>query len=51
MAERSLGFVKDLMVDGKAVPAHDYWPTILINQKNIGSAEVKQYGLWSSEVK
>ena len=51
MAERSLGFVKDLMVDGKAVPAHDYWPTILINQKNIGSPEVKQYGLWSSEVK
>lgn len=51
MAERSLGFVKDLMVDGKKVPAHDYWPTILIDQKNIDSEAVKKYGLWSAEVK
>jgi len=51
MAERSMGFVKDLMVDGKKVPAHDYWPTILIDQKNIDSAEVKTYGIWSAEVK
>lgn len=50
MAERSMGFIKDLVVDGKDVPAHDYWPTILIDQKNIDSAEVKDYGLWSQEV-
>ena len=51
MAERSLGFVKDLMVDGKKVPAHDYWPTILITKDNIESKEVQDYGLWSAEVK
>jgi ribose transport system substrate-binding protein len=51
MAERSLGFVKDLMVDGKKVPAHDYWPTILITKDNIDSKEVQDYGLWSAEVK
>jgi len=50
MAQRSLGFVKDLMVDGKQVPAHDYWPTILITKDNIDSPEVKDYGLWSAEV-
>jgi ribose transport system substrate-binding protein len=51
MAERSLGFIKDLMVDGKKVPAHDYWPTILINKQNISSPEVQKYGIWSAEVK
>jgi len=51
MAERSMGFVKDLMVDGKTVPAHDYWPTILIDKKNIDSPEVQKYGIWSAEVK
>lgn len=50
MAERSMGFVKDLMVDGKQVPAHDYWPTILIDKANIDSTEVEEYGLWSAEV-
>jgi len=51
MAERSLGFVKQLMVDGKQVPAHDFWPSILINKANIDSPAVQQYGLWSQEVK
>lgn len=50
MAERSLGFIKDLVVDGKQVPAHDYWPTMLITKDNIDSPEVQQYGLWSAEV-
>lgn len=51
MAERSMGYVKDLMVDGKKVPAHDFWPSQLITKDNIDSAEVKKYGIWSAEVK
>jgi ribose transport system substrate-binding protein len=51
MAKRSMGFIKDLLVDGKKVPAHDYWPTILITKDNIDSPEVQKYGLWSAEVK
>jgi hypothetical protein len=46
-----MGFIKDLLVDGKKVPAHDYWPTILITKDNIDSPEVQKYGLWSAEVK
>jgi len=51
MAERSMGYIKDLVVDGKKVPAHDYWPSQLITKDNIDSAEVKTYGIWSAEVK
>ena len=51
MAERSMGYIKDLVVDGKSVPAHDYWPSQLITKDNIDSQEVKDYGVWSSEVK
>lgn len=50
MAEKSIGYVKDLVVDGKKVPAHAFWPSQVITKANIDSAEVKQYGLWSSEV-
>jgi ribose transport system substrate-binding protein len=51
MAERSMGFVKQLLVDGQPVPAHDFWPSILIDKANIDSQAVKNYGLWSQEVK
>jgi len=51
MAERSMGYIKDLLVDGKTVPAHDFWPSQLITKDNIDSAEVKAYGIWSAEVK
>lgn len=50
MAQRSLGYVNDLLVLGKEVPAKDFWPTILIDAENIDSAEVQEYGLWSAEV-
>jgi ribose transport system substrate-binding protein len=50
MAERSMSYIKTLVVDGKSVPEHDYWPSILINQQNIDSQEVKDYGVWSAEV-
>jgi ribose transport system substrate-binding protein len=51
MAERSMGYIKDLVVDGKPVPAHDFWPSQLITKDNIDSPEVKTYGIWSAEVK
>lgn len=51
MAERSMGYIKDLMVDGKTVPAHDFWPSQLITKDNIDSDQVKTYGIWSAEVK
>ena len=46
-----MGYIKDLVVDGKSVPAHDFWPSQLITKENIDSAEVKSYGIWSAEVK
>jgi len=51
MAEKSMGYIKDLLVDGKTVPAHDFWPSQLITKANIDSTEVKDYGIWSAEVK
>ncbi len=51
MAEKSMGYIKDLMVDGKAVPAHAFWPSQLITKANIDSVQVKAYGIWSAEVK
>lgn len=51
MAEKSMGYIKDLVVDGKTVPEHDFWPSQLITKDNIDSAEVKTYGIWSAEVK
>lgn len=51
MAERSMGYIKDLLVDGKTVPAHDFWPSQLITKDNIDSDQVKSYGIWSAEVK
>ncbi|MFG1924646.1 sugar ABC transporter substrate-binding protein [Cryptosporangium sp. NPDC048952] len=50
MAEQSMGYIKTLIVDGKSVPAHSYWPSIMITKQNIDSAEVKSYGIWSAEV-
>ncbi len=51
MAELSLKFVKQLVVDGQSVPAHFFWPSKLIDKANIDSPQVKAYGLWSQEVK
>jgi len=50
MAEQSMDYVKDVVVDGKKVSAHSYWPSILINKQNVNSGAVKKYGLWSAEV-
>ncbi|GAB0117796.1 sugar ABC transporter substrate-binding protein [Acidisoma sp. 7E03] len=51
MAKQSVAYVEDYL-NGKKdlVPAHQYWPHILITKDNIDSAEVKAYGLWGDEV-
>ncbi|WP_188909129.1 sugar ABC transporter substrate-binding protein [Aureimonas endophytica] len=36
--------------DKSAIPAHQFWPHILLTKDNIDSAEVKSYGLWAEEV-
>lgn len=51
MAAKSLDAIKSVIVDGKQVPKHEYWPTILITKDNLDSPEVKDYGIWSQEVK
>lgn len=50
MAERSMNYIKQLVVDGKPVPAHEFWPSMLIDKQNIDSPQVKAYGVWSAEV-
>lgn len=51
MAKQSVAYVDDYL-NGKKdlVPAHQYWPHILITKDNIDSPEVKAYGLWGDEV-
>jgi ribose transport system substrate-binding protein len=51
MAEQSVAYVQDYLKGDKSkVPAHQFWPHILVTKANIDSAEVKQYGLWGDEV-
>ena len=51
MAEQSVTYVEDyLHGDKAAIPAHQYWPHLLLTKANIDSAEAKQYGLWGDEV-
>jgi len=33
-----------------AHPQHEFWPHILLTKENIGSPEVKAYGLWADQV-
>ncbi len=51
MAEKSVSYVEDyLHGDKSAIPAHQYWPHLLLTKENIDSAEAKSYGLWGDEV-
>lgn len=51
MASQSVKYV-DMFFNGNkaAIPAHEFWPHILITKDNIDSAEVKAYGLWGEAV-
>lgn len=51
MAKQSVAYVEDYLTGKKnLVPAHEYWPHILITKANIDSPQVKAYGLWGDEV-
>ena len=51
MASQSVKYV-DMFYNGDkaAIPAHAFWPHILITKDNIDSPEVKTYGLWGEAV-
>jgi ribose transport system substrate-binding protein len=51
MAEKAMDFINQDLVDGKKPPKQFFYPTITIDKSNIDSQEVKDYGLWSQEVK
>jgi ribose transport system substrate-binding protein len=51
MAEQSVAYVHDYLSGDKSkVPAHQFWPHMLITKANIDSAEVKAYGLWGDQI-
>jgi ribose transport system substrate-binding protein len=51
MAKQSVAYIQDYLSGDKAkVPAHQFWPHMLVTKANIDSAEVKAYGLWGDEV-
>ena len=51
MASQSVKYV-DMFYNGdkSKIPAHEFWPHILITKENIDSPEVKSYGLWGEAV-
>ena len=51
MAAQSVKYV-DMFFNGdrSKIPAHQFWPHILITKDNIDSPEVKTYGLWGEQV-
>jgi ribose transport system substrate-binding protein len=51
MAGQSVAYVDAYFNGDKSkIPAHQFWPHILLTKENIDSAEVKSYGLWADEV-
>ncbi len=51
MASQSVKYV-DMFFNGdrSKIPAHQFWPHILITKDNIDGPEVKSYGLWGEQV-
>ena len=51
MASQSVKYVDQFYNGDKSkIPAHEFWPHILITKANIDSPEVKSYGLWGEAV-
>jgi ribose transport system substrate-binding protein len=51
MAEKSVSYVEQYLHGDKAsIPAHQFWPHLLLTKANIDGAEAKSYGLWGDEV-
>jgi len=51
MAETAMKFIDQQLNEDKTPPKQFFYPTITIDKENIDSQEVKDYGVWSSEVK
>ena len=50
MAAQSVKYVEQYLHGGRTMPAHEYWPHLLITKENIDGPEAKAYGLWGDEV-
>ena len=50
MAEKSVGYVESYLHGDKSIPAHQFWPHLLLTKANLDSAEAKSYGLWGDQV-
>ncbi len=51
MAEKSVSYVEAYLHGQKAgIPAHQFWPHLLLTKANLDSAEAKSYGLWGDQV-
>ena len=51
MAQQSVRYVEDyLHGDKSAIPAHQYWPHLLLTKANIDGDAAKDYGLWGDQV-
>ena len=51
MAKQSVSYVEAYLHGEKSgIPAHQYWPHLLLTKANIDSPQAKAYGLWGDEV-
>ena len=51
MAKQSVAYVESYLHGDKSnIPAHQFWPHILVTKANIDSEAVKAYGLWGDQV-
>ena len=51
MAKQSVTYVEHYLHGDKAsIPAHEFWPHILLTKANIDGPQAKTYGLWGDEV-
>ena len=51
MAQQSVAYVENYLHGDKSkIPAHQYWPHMLLTKANIDSAAASSYGLWGDQV-
>ncbi len=51
MAQQSVSYVEAYLHGDKSkIPAHQYWPHMLLTKANIDSAAATSYGLWGDQV-
>ena len=51
MARTAMDFIDQQINENKTPPKEYFYPTIVIDKQNIDSQEVKEYGIWSNQVK